>query len=272
MEFNFDDSIFLTEKRCASQEKLTSYNAKICSPLWFEDAESDSDESKITQLKFSADYHYMVGRYDKARQKYQAILESLPPGGMCMRRDVLESLSRCHLNVGNKAEAVRVARQLFEQGTNEDHEIQGLSLLHHIYTKTEDFTEDLPILQRLVTFHPQYHLYWLHMGAVYQGLVARGDLSPACEADHHVKTFTCYLRAKLLLKFSQRTSGSFVKSNQLNLSEEITEVIEKMDFTLDEKDRAEKVRVKKFEKCTSVNKIKDILEAIQHFLQWCIHS
>ncbi|KAK7101189.1 uncharacterized protein C8orf76 homolog [Littorina saxatilis] len=227
----FDDSDFERKEKITAGTK-TSYNAKVCNPLWFE-TEGEVDPDKYTlQLKYSADYHFHQGNYETAAMKYEQLLELIPMSNMPMRQDVQESLCRSYTKLGRHKDSTDIAFTMVEQMRREDdaRQRQSLLLLSQACKAAQDWTGCICALEELASRQSQYAPFWLELGRAYLHCFKdRGD-----SLQHLPQIVTCFVRARILLASVLHTVGKVAR-------EKSETIICKIDAELQELDASQKV-------------------------------
>lgn len=230
---NFDDAFY---EASTKQEKPppTSYNAKFCSLLWFEDEVSTQGcEDELQLLKFSGDYNLGQKKYEVALEKYEQAIKLLPEHNNSMYQDMMESIARCHLNLGNPDMAVTTANKLYLKAVIPSHRTRHLVLLQHIYSTCGHIEGHKTVLQKLLLLHPTNVHYWIALASCYS---EAGCSSSSCISEEfsnlvisspdYCKQLTCLIRARCLLKYSMKTTSSFVKKKHEVLFAEVESEID----------------------------------------------
>lgn len=213
---NFDDAFY---EASAKQEKPppTNYNAKFCSMLWFENEVSTQGcEDEMQLLKFSGDYNFGQKKYQIALEKYEQALKLLPEHNSSMYQDMMESIARCHLNLGDSDKAIMTANKLYVKAVIPSHRTRHLVLLEHIYSTCGHIEGHKTALQKLLLLHPTNIQYWIALASCYSQTGSSSSISEEfsnmfISAPAFYKQLICLLRARCLLKYSIKTTSSFVK-------------------------------------------------------------
>ncbi|XP_076441238.1 uncharacterized protein C8orf76 homolog [Babylonia areolata] len=203
----FDDDDFERKQKTTAGTK-TSYNAKICSPLWFEGEEEEASDPNtyIHQQKFSADYHFYKGGYEIAATKYKMLLERIPESNMPLRQDVQESLCRSYTQLGRHQESLDIAYRMVERMRTEDEarQRQSLILLSQACREAKDWTGCIGALEELVSGQSHFAHFWLELGRAYQWRFHSGGGDRDCR--NVAEILTCFARARVLLESVQNTA------------------------------------------------------------------
>ncbi|KAK7490418.1 hypothetical protein BaRGS_00018397 [Batillaria attramentaria] len=245
---DFDDSDFETKQK-PRVGPLTSYNARTCSPLWFEKSAGGGDEELLAQrLKFSGDYHYHAENYEAAASKYRQLLGLIHENNTSMRQDVEESLCRCYMKLRQHTESLQLAKKLVEMMKTEDEarQRQTLILYAQVCRCAGDWKGCVCALEQLAGQQSHYAQFWLQLGQAYHQL----EFSQACQqqqqrekAQHHstyryARIVTCYVRARLLLESVLNTVGQMARERNEKTIQEIEKEISQLGVSQDLTDYA----------------------------------
>ncbi|XP_068014713.1 uncharacterized protein C8orf76 homolog isoform X1 [Melanerpes formicivorus] len=171
--WQFEDSLFApSRERGPGREPVSSCDAKLCEPLWF-DSEADSEEGArgLTASKFRADWAYRQRHFEKALCEYSSCLLLLPASNIAMRRDVQEGQARCLSHLGRHKEALDIAERMRNSATNTDHLTMVLNLQFAIYQGLGNVGKKMMCLQQLICLHPFNPWYWKLLAEAYMSLL-----------------------------------------------------------------------------------------------------
>lgn len=228
----FDDSMFLEERDRVSVA-LKSYNAKVCEPQWFcADAALDTEDSLEKQkvMKFRGDLAVRKGEHQKAFEAYSACLEWISENNLNIRRDVLEGMARCSINMGQKDKAMELVELLNKEASNTCHLTSILLLKVSIFHHFGDVGAKISCLQQLCSLLPFNPWHWLDLGHTCLKLLGSDKMTESQslngyelaemqsseeaanfnESSLSLKACTCFIRSRLLLKILQQQQSSFV--------------------------------------------------------------
>ncbi|XP_061175499.1 uncharacterized protein C8orf76-like [Saccostrea echinata] len=227
---DFEDTDFIEEKRTNVKEsKLRSYNAKVCGPMWFEDAEVSDSETAANIYKFRGDQRYYNKQYEEAVSCYKKALENLPLSNRCMRHDLNESLARCYVALDKTAEALDLTQSLINSCTNIDQRTQTHVLLQQIQHRLCHLEDEETTLKQLINLHPFNVEFWLMLKHSYWTRFWCDD-SVKCEphSQEYTKLLTCLVRARLLIRSVRTSVVSFVKERHQHLMKQVEADLEKL--------------------------------------------
>ncbi|XP_067677563.1 uncharacterized protein C8orf76-like [Haliotis asinina] len=226
--------------------KLTSFNAKVCSPLWFE-SEVDLTDDRVSDnnsqlLKFSGDYQYHHGNFASAAELYAQSIKVLPGHAQATRLDLHQSMARCCLRLGRIQEAVDTAQYLVDTAQNIDQKKQSYILQSEVALATKDWPKAESCLHFLISQQPHYTHFWLQLAQVYQHEVLHDNQNhqdaPAVNPTHQeslmvgvsaqMKLITCYLRTKLLLQSVHRTVSEVIRQRDQALLQQMEERLQEL--------------------------------------------
>ncbi|MEE6485496.1 hypothetical protein FKM82_014307 [Ascaphus truei] len=166
---DFEDSVF-SEPRERAAGSGEPYSARQCEPQWFyEDASEDCVDIPTAQ-KFKGDLAYKQEDFEKALCEFNTGFLLLPPSNTAMRRDVLESRSRCLLHLGRHTEALEIVAILKKGVSNTDHLTCALNLQLTIYSRLGNLLKAISCLQQLISLHPCNPWIWKRLAESYMGL------------------------------------------------------------------------------------------------------
>ncbi|XP_046565810.1 uncharacterized protein C8orf76 homolog [Haliotis rubra] len=224
--------------------KLTSFNAKVCFPLWFE-TELDLTDDRVSDsnsqlLKFSGDHQYRHGNFASAAEMYAKSIKVLPGHAQATRLDLHQSLARCCLRLGRVQEAADTAQYLVDTAQNVDQKKQSYILQSEVAIATKDWQKAESCLHFLIGQQPHYTHFWLQLAQVYQQEVLRDDhqdtpvVNPTDQGTLNVgvcarmKLITCYLRTKLLLQSVHRSVSEVIRQRDQVLLQQMEEKLQEL--------------------------------------------
>ncbi|XP_013086744.2 uncharacterized protein C8orf76-like isoform X1 [Biomphalaria glabrata] len=218
------------------------YTVKIYQPEWFELALAKINEENQQSTfkletdqvphvyKMSGDIHYFKRNYKKASEQYLTALALLPENNVCVRQDLIESLSRSYMYLGKMDESYALAKNLVEEMStlDEARQRQSLILLSFICSSSRKWAECVDCLEKLCYLQPYYAHNWSQLGHSYEQLY--NTESNFCDENVtlqcQIKTLTCYIRAKLLHQSVLGTASSFIRNRNLGLIQQIQQKID----------------------------------------------
>ncbi|KAK7887134.1 hypothetical protein WMY93_026755 [Mugilogobius chulae] len=243
----FDDSMFV-ESRDRESVTLKSYNAKVCEPRWFcAEAALDTNDSLEKQkvMKFRGDLAMRKGEHQKAYDSYSACLEWISDNNLNIRRDVLEGMARCCINMGQREKALELVDLLNKEASNTCHLTSLLLLKTSIYHHFGDVEAQISCLQQLCSLLPFNPWHWLDLGKTCLQLLSCNNITESSK-DHQselvklqqggdaadlnedtiwLKACTCFIRSRLLLKILQQQQSSFVLTRTEKAQEETDQAL-----------------------------------------------
>lgn len=193
-----------------------TYKPKICSSQTMSDLTGDENG-----VKMSADYHYFLQDFTKARNLYKQVLST--PGinrSAAVRRDVIEGVARSSLRLGDFKEAEEFSDTLYSSSvsSNVDHMAVSISLKLDIAVASQyDLLEDY-WLRRLIELHSLVPKYWLQLG------------NRLRIKDKIVESYCCLVRARELLRAVERSVGSFAKEGNAKMKLVVEDAIDKLEI------------------------------------------
>ncbi|XP_046327565.2 uncharacterized protein C8orf76 homolog isoform X1 [Haliotis rufescens] len=218
---------------------LTSFNAKVCSPLWFESELNLTDDSvsetNSQLLKFSGDLHYRHGNFASAAEMYSKSFKVLPGHAQATRLDLHQSMTRCYLRLGRVQEAADTAQYLVETAQNIDQKKQSYILKSEVAIATHNWQEAESCLHFLIGQQPHYTHFWLQLaqicqqGALHDSHNHQGELM--VEECKRMKLITCYLRTKLLLQSVHRSVSEVIRQRDQALLQQMEERLEELEVS-----------------------------------------
>jgi len=193
-----------------------SYTPRICSS----DAMNDhtSDENCV---KMSADYHYFLKDFTKAKILYKRVLST--PGinrSAAVRRDVVEGVARSCLKLGEFKEAKEFSDTLYSSSvsTNVDHMAVSISLHLDIALASKDELLEEYWLMRLIELHSLVPRYWVHLGNRFK------------KKERILESYCCLVRAWELLRAVERSVGSFAKESNAKMKLAVEDALDKLEI------------------------------------------
>ncbi|KAM6968048.1 uncharacterized protein C8orf76 homolog [Aplochiton taeniatus] len=269
----FDDSVF-EEARDKVSVALSSYNAKICEPEWFcESTAVDTEETLEKQkvYKFRADLAFRQGKYQKSLEDYRNCLAWIPDNNLTIKRDVLEGMARCCLNLGQREKALELTDALSKEASNTCHLTCLLLLKISIHHHFGAAGAKMAVLEQLCCLHPYNAWHWLSLAQTCLGLLETAPIAgeshcsavvqldspaepqPESQTEHQqednrkereemedrnrvwLKACMCFTRARLLLDSFKQQQSSFVlqrSESALCRSEEALQRLELKESSL----------------------------------------
>ncbi|CAL1536682.1 unnamed protein product [Lymnaea stagnalis] len=277
----FDDDDLQNFKKKIDDISALPYHVKIVQPEWFESAFDVQGLHGWTEIeteqvphayKMSGDFHYYKQNYRKASEQYQNALDLLPENNVSVRQDLIESLSRCYMYIGQTEESLHLARNLVHDLSKEDeaHQRQSLILLSSVCAKAGLWAEFVNCLEKLCCLQPYYAQFWSQLGDAYANLLneiqmRHDDADDPTPLDCQIRQLTCYTRAKLLHKSVNGTASSLVRLRNMNLIRELEKKIACAPFPEREKTLAVEFIQQEFE-----NQATNIKESNSEVLEICI--
>jgi len=194
-----------------------SYEPRICSSVAMSDLSGDENF-----VKMSADYHYLLKHFAKAKILYKQVLDTSGISrSAAVRRDVVEGLARCCLQLGEFEEAKEFSDSLYSSSvpSNIDHMTVSTNLQFDIAAaastdeeameKTSAESSDLLMqdywLRSLIELHPLVPRYWLSLAKLFK------------KKGKRMECFFCLVRANELLRAVEKSVGSFAKDNNAKM-------------------------------------------------------
>lgn len=241
----FDDSIFLEEKDKVSVP-LRSYKAKVCEPQWFcADAALDPEDSLEKQkvMKFRGDLAVRKGEHLKAFEAYSCCLQWISENNLNIRRDVLEGMARCCVELGQKDKALQLIEDLNKEASNTCHLTSLLLLKVSVFHRFGDTGAKISCLQQLCSLVPFNPWHWLDLGHTCLQQLATNKATESqspnvCEeaADldkdtNWLKACACFIRSRLLLRILQQQQSSFVLKRSEKALEETEQALQRLNPT-----------------------------------------
>ncbi|XP_045157921.2 uncharacterized protein C8orf76 homolog [Mercenaria mercenaria] len=174
---DFDDSDFTEKVR--EKETLTSYNAKVCYPEWFFSDRADNGRNDMaTVYKFRGDYHYRRKDLKSAIQCYKNSLDRLGIHNRTMRRELMESLARCHMQNKDFEMSKKYAEHVMSDCLTVENYCHTLMLQQQLYRCSGDLLSELRVLHQLITLHPVNAQFWLKLIDLYE------KIRESCNTQH----------------------------------------------------------------------------------------
>ncbi|MBN3306077.1 ZHX1R protein, partial [Amia calva] len=135
---------------------------------WFcEEVSTDDELEKQKVFKFRADLAYRRHDYEKALREYLNCFSLVPDSNIAIRRDVLESLSRCYCRLGRPEKALEIAEQLRKDATNTGHLSAVLNLQLTLHCSSGELRKQISTLQDLISLMPCNPCHWKKLGMAY---------------------------------------------------------------------------------------------------------
>ncbi|KAK6188150.1 hypothetical protein SNE40_004397 [Patella caerulea] len=228
---DFEDADFLQNNRI--QTSITSYNAKFCYPLWFDDAEEvENSSDKAEVYKFGGDNSFYNKNYPEAIKKYKICLDHLPNHHTPVWRDIKESMARCYILLNCYHDGLQIANELLESCEYVSLKRQSLSLLLDVQMSGEDnISDQVETLQRLIGLDASYAPHWYKLFLLYK---EQSELSVPveselhCDFSWHSKMVTCLIRTRLLRRALHNQSCEIVKKKNSKILDQIEVDLDKL--------------------------------------------
>ncbi|XP_061574216.1 uncharacterized protein C8orf76 homolog [Cololabis saira] len=244
----FDDSVFI-EARDRVVESLSPFKAKTCEPQWFcQSAALNTDDflEKQKVYKFRGDLAVRQGNYQRALEAYGNCLQWTPDNNLTIRRDVLEGMARCCINLGQRDKALDLTHLLSKEASNTCHLISLLLLKVSIYQHFGVVGSKISCLQQLCSLVPFNPWHWFSLGQTCVQLLD-GNTTTAAECGDGgsvkqqedsaelsqdqiwLKASMCFIRTRLLLRILQQQQSSFVLQRSEKVLQITTEALKRLN-------------------------------------------
>ncbi|KAM6910295.1 uncharacterized protein C8orf76 homolog isoform 2-T2 [Xenentodon cancila] len=236
----FDDSVF-TEARDRVCASLSSYSAKKCDPQWFcQSAALNTDDflEKQKVYKFRGDLAVRQGNYQGALEAYSNCLQWISDNNLTIRRDVLEGMARCCVQLGQRDKALDLADLLSKDASNTCHLTSLLLLKVSIYQHFGVVGSKISCLQQLCSLLPFNPWHWFSLAQTSLQLLdsstttvesVDGEREEQQEDQIWLKACVCFIRTRLLLRVLQQQQLSFVLQRSEKALQITTEALERLN-------------------------------------------
>lgn len=189
----FDDDFF-EKPREREGSQTSNYEAKIRVPLWYmETPDTTEPDETLVALKHQADFFYYSQNYAKAAETYEKCLQLVPSGNNTWKREFMENLSRCCLQLGKAEKALEWSFKLHDASFSPDQKVVSMNLLATVCHNLGKYKEELEALHCCIHTHKSCPEFWLRLGLCYSGLFKidlpgcslvqsslEGDQEPCC--------------------------------------------------------------------------------------------
>ncbi|KAH9523370.1 hypothetical protein Btru_039857 [Bulinus truncatus] len=253
---DFDDEDLEVAQKTNKNSTLQSYTVKMYTSEWFESALAELKENNLQftdklatdqiphAYKMSGDIHYFKGNYKKASEQYISSLEILPENNVCVRQDIMESLCRSYIYLGQVEESYTLAKNLVEEMSTQDEarQRQSLILFSFICSVSCKWAESVECLEKLCSLQPYYAQFWNQLGDAYAKLsdseLPLADCSEELSQGFQIKKLTCYIRTKLIHQSVLGTASGVIRNRNLCLIRELEQKIDSIPMSETEKSLA----------------------------------
>ncbi|XP_071439523.1 uncharacterized protein C8orf76 homolog isoform X1 [Hetaerina americana] len=196
----FEDDYFETKERKLVTENV-NFRPIMCHTRWFFDDQAPETAEK---LQNQANFCYWTKDFKTAVSLYNKALENYFTNSPFMRRNLLESIARCHFQLGDLPKAQALAEDCLAMSYTVELKSSILNLLSIVYKSQNLFNLEKAALLQLISLHPQNYRVWLDLACCFSEISKRQT-----EENYQLMLMeaACLLRISMIITAMKNSEG-----------------------------------------------------------------